>query len=63
MVVCPLNSLEEKPDISDLPRIGVVGKIKNVIELPNGNKRIITLIPYGKKYEEVCEAILWEFYI
>ena len=27
------------------------------------NKRIITLIPYGKKYEEVCEAILWEFYI
>ena len=41
LVVCPLNSLEEKPDISDLPRIGVVGKIKNVIELPNGNKRII----------------------
>ena len=27
------------------------------------NKRIITLIPYGKKYEEVCEAVLWEFYI
>ena len=22
------------------------------------NKRIITLIPYGKKYEEVCEAVL-----
>ena len=22
------------------------------------NKRIITLIPYGKKYEELCEAIL-----
>lgn len=41
LVVCPLNSLEENPDISDLPRIGVVGKIKSVIELPNGNMRII----------------------
>ena len=41
LVVCPINSLEENPDISDLPRIGVVGKIKSVIELPNGNMRII----------------------
>ena len=41
LVVCPLNSLEEKPDVSDLPRIGVVGKIKSVIDLPNGNMRII----------------------
>ena len=41
LVVCPLNSLEEKPDASDLPKIGVVGKIKSIIELPNGNQRII----------------------
>ena len=41
LVVCPLNSLEEKPDTSDLPRIGVVGRIKSVIELPNGNLRVI----------------------
>ena len=41
LVVCPLNSLEENPDASDLPKIGVVGKIKNIIELPNGNERII----------------------
>ena len=41
LVVCPLNSLEEKPDASDLPKIGVVGKIKNIIELPNGNERIL----------------------
>lgn len=41
LVVCPLNSLEENPDVSDLPRIGVVGKIKSVIDLPNGNMRII----------------------
>lgn len=41
LVVCPLNSLEEMPDASDLPRIGVVGKIKSVIDLPNGNMRLI----------------------
>ena len=41
LVVCPLNSLEENPDASDLPKVGVVGKIKSVIELPNGNMRII----------------------
>ena len=41
LVVCPLDSLEETPDASDLPRIGVVGKIKSVIDLPNGNIRLI----------------------
>ena len=41
LIVSPLNNLEEKPDTSDLPKIGVVGKIKSVIDLPNGNKRII----------------------
>lgn len=41
LIVCPLNSLEEHPDTSDLPKIGVVGKIKSVIELPNGNMRVI----------------------
>ena len=41
LIVCPLNSLEESPDTSDLPRVGVVGKIKSVIDLPNGNMRCI----------------------
>ena len=27
------------------------------------DKRIITITPYGKKYEELCEAVLWEPYI
>ena len=27
------------------------------------DKRIITLIPHGSKYEEVCEAVVWEFFI
>ena len=41
LIVSPLNSLEEKPDTSDLPKVGVVGKIRSVIDLPNGNMRVI----------------------
>ncbi len=41
LVVCPLNTLEENPDTSDLPRIGVVGKIKSIIDLPTGSMRVI----------------------
>ena len=26
------------------------------------NKRTITITPYGRKYEEICEAVLWESY-
>ena len=26
-------------------------------------KRRIVIKPYGKKYEDLCEAVLWEFYI
>ena len=67
LVVCPLNSLEEKPDTSDLPRIGVVGKIKSVIELPNGNLRVIISGLYRVKVisyvnysdeEEVLDSII-----
>ena len=31
LVVCPFDTLEENPDTSDLPKIGVVGKIKSII--------------------------------
>lgn len=41
LVVCPIDTLEENPDTSDLPKIGVVGKIKSSIELPNGNNRVV----------------------
>ena len=67
LVVCPLNSLEEKPDTSDLPRIGVVGRIKSVIELPNGNLRVIieglyrvrviSYVNYSNE-EEVLDSII-----
>ena len=41
LVVCPINALEEMPDASDLPKTGVVGKIRSVIELPNKNLRVV----------------------
>lgn len=67
LVVCPLDPLEESPDTSDLPKIGVVGKIKNIIELPNGNMRllisglyrvkIIDYVNYSNE-SEVLDAII-----
>ena len=67
LVVCPLDPLEENPDTSDLPKVGVVGKIKNVIELPNGNMRllisglyrvkIIDYVNYSNE-SEVLDAII-----
>ena len=67
LVVCPLDSLEERPDTSDLPKIGVVGKIKSVIELPNGDMRVIISGLYRVKVisyvnysneEEVLDSII-----
>ena len=67
LVVCPLNSLEQEPDTSDLPKIGVVGKIKSVLDLPNGNMRIIISGLYRVKVisyvnysneEEVLDSII-----
>ena len=41
LVISPSNVLEEHPSIKDLPNIGVIGKIKTKIKLPNGDYRII----------------------
>ncbi len=41
LIVCPQNTLEEEPDINDLPNIGVIGKIRSHIELPNGGSRVV----------------------
>lgn len=41
LIVCPNDPYEESPDVSDLPSVGVVGKIKSKMELPNGNLRIV----------------------
>ncbi len=41
LIVCPTDPYEESPDVSDLPAVGVIGKIKQKMELPNGNLRIV----------------------
>lgn len=41
LVVTPLNYLEEVPDTNDLPKVGVVARIRSRIDLPNGNSRIV----------------------
>ena len=43
-----------------LPEKRLEIKIKSSSE--DEDKRIITITPYGKKYEELCEAILWDIY-
>lgn len=40
LVVAPLDELESSPSVDDLPKIGVVASITNVIELPNNNLRV-----------------------
>lgn len=70
LVICPLDEMEESPDISDLPKIGVVGKIKSKIELPNGHFKIkiagckrVTIVNYQSNkddndiLESVCQDI------
>lgn len=40
-VVSQNNPLEENPDVSDLPRVGVIAKINHKLTLPNGKKRVV----------------------
>ena len=48
------DSLEEKPSIRKLPKIGVLGKIKTKLELPNG---VIRLVVVGIDRVEVLNYI------
>jgi len=41
LVICPKNSLEESPEIQDLPTVGVIAHLKSKLELPNGNLRVV----------------------
>ena len=40
LVVAPLDKNEEDPSVDDLPKVGVVAKIKNRIQLSSGNIRV-----------------------
>ena len=41
LIVYAKDKLEIAPDVSDLPNIAVIAKVKNKILLPNGNTRIL----------------------
>ena len=47
------------PDSLPTSRLDI--KIKNSFD--DENKRVFVITPHGKKYEDLCEAVLWEFYI
>lgn len=54
LIVCPMDPYEESPDVSDLPAVGVVGKIKSKMELPNGNLRLVVS---GYKRVKIVEYV------
>ncbi len=54
LIVCPIDPYEESPDVSDLPSVGIVGKIKSKMELPNGNLRIVVS---GTKRVKILEYV------
>ena len=54
LIVCPIDPYEESPDVSDLPSVGVVGKIKSRLELPNGNLRLVVS---GTKRVKILEYV------
>lgn len=57
LIVCPNDFFEESPDVSDLPSVGVVGKIKSRLELPNGNVRIVVSGYKRVKIEEYINEV------
>ena len=70
LVISPINLLEEKLDLSDLPKIGVIGKIKTKIKLPNENYRIIIkglnrvkVLEYFQNEKGILKSLVKRIYI
>ena len=66
-IVSQNNPLEEHPDIDDLPKVGVVGKINHKLNLPNGKKRVVItglrrayVSEYLSSGEDITEVIINE---
>ena len=66
-VVTQKDPLEENPDISDLPKVGVIGRITHKLELPNGKTRVVITgfrRAYVNEYlnpdDDITEAIVSE---
>lgn len=67
LVITPRNQIEEAPEVKDLPEVGVIGRIKSRIELPNGNVRItikgvervkIKSLKNDKEHSDILTAII-----
>ena len=41
LVICPKDQKEEEPDVSDLPKVGVLAEVISSVTLPNGNDRVV----------------------
>ena len=72
LIVCLQDIKEEAPELSDLPKIGVIGKIKKKIKLPNGDYRVfvtglnrVQIRDYRQSLDnqDILEAIVKRLYI
>ena len=72
LIVCLPNPTNTSPELKDLPKIGVIGKIKKKIKLPNGDYRIfvtglnrVQIRDYRQSLEnkDILEAIVKRLYI
>lgn len=62
-VITQTNPLEESPDVSDLPTIGVIAEISSKLELPNGKTRLLLKglirgVSYEYKQNDYVEGFL-----
>ena len=64
LVVNPKDVLEEDPDITELPKVGIVGNIKMKIDMPNNKTRIIVsgvhraIVHTYTKEEGIIDAVV-----
>ena len=64
LVVLPSDSLEEDPDILELPKIGVIAVIKMKMDMPNGKTRVIlrgetrAVVDTYTKEDDLFEAMI-----
>ena len=65
LLVNTQDPLEENPNLEELPKITILGKIKSQIELPNGNYRIVIsgidrveVLDYFESEEKILQAFV-----
>ena len=64
LVVNPKDELEVDPDITELPKVGVVGSVKMKIDMPNGKTRVVIsglhrgYVHTYTKEDSICDAVV-----